>query len=271
MTYTCRRLLLPPPCKPCTFHLTPPPHQPARPLPARPYCPPSCARRAPSSTPPLRWASAHLSRPAKHPAPAGQSLLLTPPGKPKPSPPPAPPRRPSVPVAAHLFRPARVRRRTSPRPSTSPPLPSPPTTARVRRLTLRVNHQPRVASLFFCYSSAPDPSTRVRRHPVTRPLAGRGEEPPVLPAPRPAPAPTPSRSLSLRPPPPGLSPEHLLTAHPLSLILFWYITPPIRKPTHQTTTTPALTSTYPLCTRPVSQPPPALAALHRGKTPRAHP
>lgn len=200
MTYTCRRLLLPPPCKPCTFHLTPP-HQPARPLPARPYCPPSCARRAPSSTPPLRWASAHLSRPAKHPAPAGQSLLLTPPGKPKPSPPPAPP----------------------------------------------------------------------RRHPVTRPLAGRGEEPPVLPAPRPAPAPTPSRSLSLRPPPPGLSPEHLLTAHPLSLILFWYITPPIRKPTHQTTTTPALTSTYPLCTRPVSQPPPALAALHRGKTPRAHP
>ena len=41
--------------------------------------------------------------------------------------------------------------------------------------------------------------------------------------------------------------------------MFWYITPPIRKPTHQTTTTPALTSTYPLCTRPVSHPPPALA------------
>ena len=78
----------------------------------------------------------------------------------------------------------------------------------------------------------------------------------------------PSRSLSLRPPPLGLSPEHLLTAHPLSLILFWYITPPTRKPTHQTTTTPALTSTYPLCTRPVSHPPPALAALPRGKTPR---
>ena len=45
----------------------------------------------------------------------------------------------------------------------------------------------------------------------------------------------------------------LLTAHPLSLFLFWRITPPIRKPTHQTTTTPALTST------PLPSPQPPLA------------
>ena len=231
---------------------------------------------------PLRWASAHLSRPAKHPAPAGQSLLLTPPGKPKPSPPPAPPRRPSLPVAAHLFRPARVRRRTSPRPSTSPPVSRRHPRSRVRRRTWPgppEHHSPAPGPPAHCPSlrralrSPALPEHLLPGGPATRrppgPLLAGERNPPPLPAPRPAPAPTPSRSLSLRPPPLGLSPEHLLTAHPLSLILFWYITPPIRKPTHQTTTTPALTSTYPLCTRPVSQPPPALAALHRGKTPRA--
>ena len=59
-------------------------------------------------------------------------------------------RRPSVPVAAHLFRPARVRRHTSPRPSTRGETPAQPP-ARVRRHT------------------SPRPSTRGEPPPLGRP------------------------------------------------------------------------------------------------------